>query len=225
MATIESYVQPLNLYRYRPLGTFDQEMDAIEHGYLYCTTSRNLNDPMEGRFASSRKFRSSENYPDDKSAIITQKDQIGICSFSEVYDHEVMWAHYAEQFKGICVAYKFSNLLKHLAGNITFTRMYYSEKTPTVRSGNKQPDELAKMVLSYKNYRWLYEREWRMFAKPGKVPYQDPKCVTHVYLGYRMEDHVRKQITRRLKKLGIETKTTTIKKYVLSFEAATRLKF
>lgn len=119
MAKVETYVQPRRLYRYRSLAQIQQELDAIENAYLYCSPYRNLNDPMEGLFTSSRLFRKSAEYRTLRNAIRDNKAQIGICSFSEVYDHELMWAHYANQFTGICVAYSFSRLLKALDREIS----------------------------------------------------------------------------------------------------------
>ncbi len=156
MASVEYYVQPPQLYRYRSLANFanlEREIDAIREGYLHCATYRNLNDPMEGLFSSSQHLRKSSRYHEIRSAISNTKAEIGICSFTEVYDHELMWAHYADQFKGICVAYNFSRLLKNLGTDVSFVRMYYNEKVPKINYTKKTPSHLAKMILSYKNYR------------------------------------------------------------------------
>jgi Protein of unknown function (DUF2971) len=75
-----------------------------------------------------------------------------MCSFSEVRNHELMWAHYADQFKGICISYSLSKLLKRLARDVSFVRMFYNETMPIVHRSNKEPSQLARMVLSYKNY-------------------------------------------------------------------------
>jgi len=187
-------VQPQRLYRYRSLARFDQELDAIKEGYLYCSPYKNLNDPMEGLFSSSQVLRKSEDYREIRSAIIDNNSQIGMCSFSEVYDHELMWAHYADQFRGICVAYSLSRLLKNLAKEVNFVRMYYNEIVPMVRLNHQSPDHIAKMILSYKNYSWLYEREWRMFAPIGKARYGKKSCVTSLYLGSRVAPENRKKI-------------------------------
>lgn len=220
MATIESYVQPRRLYRYRSLANIDREIDAITAGYLYCSPYMNLNDPMEGLFTSSSLLKKSANYRAVRNAIRDNKAQIGMCSFSEVYNHELMWAHYAQQFTGICIAYSLSRLMKHLATEVGFVRMYYDETVPTVYRTKKDPTELAKMVLSYKNYRWLYEREWRMFAPIGKAYYRDNKCVPCVYLGARINAKNRKQIKAALAGTNIQTRNMTIEEYFISFEEA-----
>ncbi len=103
MATIDSYAQPPRLYRYRALKDFEREIDAIENSYVYCSAFTDLNDPMEGLFSSSRRFREKENYRSIRRSIVDNKSRIGMCSFSEVRNHELMWAHYADQFSGVCV--------------------------------------------------------------------------------------------------------------------------
>jgi hypothetical protein len=79
------------LYRYRSLEKFDQETEAIEQGYLFCSAYDKLNDPMEGRFTSSRRFRANPDHSAIREAIIENKGRVGMCSFSEVHDHELMW--------------------------------------------------------------------------------------------------------------------------------------
>jgi hypothetical protein len=218
MASIESYVQPRRLYRYRSLTDLDREIDAIVNGYLYCSPYMKLNDPMEGLFTSSTLFKKSANYRAIRSAIRDNKAQIGLCSFSEVYDHELMWAHYAHKFTGICIAYSFLRILKHLADDVDFVRMYYDETVPTVHRTNENPTKLAKMVLSYKNYRWLYEREWRMFAPIGKAYYRETKCVPCVYLGSRISARNRKRIENALERVDIPSKAMKIDEYFIDFE-------
>jgi len=176
MATIEQ-VQPQRLYRYRSLDKFERELEAIQQNYLYCAPYTSLNDPMEGVFRASRVFRGSNNYRDARRAIVDNKTEIGMCSFSEVHDHELMWAHYADQYRGICIGYSFAKLLDHLDDDVSFVRMYYNEAVPIVRHSSQEPADAAKMVLSYKNYRWLYEREWRMFSAQGRVEYGTKTCV------------------------------------------------
>ena len=218
MAKVRHYVRPQRLYRYRPLSELDREMDAIRNGYVFCSPYMKLNDPMEGLFSSSQLLRASEDYRATIEEIRDNKARIGMCSFSEVHDHELMWAHYADQFRGICIAYNFSKLLENLGKDVSFVRMYYNEMAPTVRRTDKGPSHSARMILSYKNYRWLYEREWRMFAPLGKAYYRKTACVSRVYLGYRIREDDRGQITNMLNHLRIETHDMTIDKYSICFE-------
>jgi hypothetical protein len=109
-----------------------------------------------------------------------------------------------------------------MAEGVSFVRMFYNETEPNVHRTHEDGDRIAKMILSYKNHRWLYEREWRMFAALGKAYYRDTASVTSVYLGSRITDSDRDKITDRLSRLRIKTHIMTIKKYSISFEAHSR---
>jgi hypothetical protein len=164
-----------------------------------------MNDPMEGEHSLSRMLRDSGEAKTVARKFRKSMAKIGIASFSEIYDHELMWAHYADQFRGICIAYHFLRLRQSLPDGVEFVRMYYNEKNPTVGRTRKTADQIARRVLSYKNHRWLYEREWRMFGPQGKVKYSKATCTPRVYMGYRIDPHERQKIERALRPLKIET--------------------
>jgi hypothetical protein len=171
---------------------------------------------MEGMFRSVPRLTLHNNYGAVIDSIFENKANTGICSFSEVNDNAPMWAHYADDFKGICIAYNLPTLLDAVEQNAAFVRVFYKETVPSV--SQPSPEE-AKMILSYKNYGWRYEREWRMFGSLGKVSYAQSECVTRVYLGSRMTDQNRNLVTTRLRKLKISTQDMTIDKYSIGFEA------
>ncbi|HML08669.1 MAG TPA: DUF2971 domain-containing protein [Xanthobacteraceae bacterium] len=224
-AEIETYVIPRYLYRYRSLKEFDREMQSIETDYLYCANYRAMNDPMEGHYSTSKLLQKSADAGEVRDAIFSEKMAIGICSFSEVFDNELMWAHYANQFRGICVAYDFFNLRKYLPFGITFSRVYYNEEVPKVgHSKRRNSDRIAKMILSYKKHQWPYEREWRMFANIGEVYYQSQKCVARVYIGARIERTRLNQITSRLSALKIPYRIQKLAGYHMSFHRAANAK-
>jgi Protein of unknown function (DUF2971) len=218
VASIETYVVPRYLYRYRPIARFDREMKAIETGYLYCSNYKAMNDPMEDYYSASKLLERSSDIKATRDAIGSGKRAIGICSFSEVFDHELMWAHYADKFQGICVAYDFFSLRRYLPPDVSFSRVYYNEEAPEVGRSRfaRDPNEIAKTILSYKNYRWLYEREWRMFANIGAVEYTNSRCVARVYIGWRVRR--RHEIERRLRLLKIPCKLQKLDGYVMNFE-------
>src|SRR6266478_570375 len=127
-----------------------------------------------------------------------------------------MWAHYADGFKGMCIAYNLSKLLDAVQQDAAFVRVLYRETVPTVSQSSPQE---AKMILSYKNYGWRYEREWRMFGPLGQASYAPSECATRVFLGSRMTNKNRSLVTTRLQRINIDTQDMTIDKYSIGFEA------
>lgn len=221
MARIESYIQPATLYRYRKLsgpGKFEKEIGAIAQASLFCPTFDKLNDPMEGIYTATPAFRESDEHYQLRQEIRDNKLGIGLCSFSEVNDNELMWAHYGDEFRGMCIAYDFSHLLVNLSQNVSFVRMSYSEEEPKASNTRDAVDVLARRSLSSKSYKWLYEREWRMFGEQGLNSYDDPRCVTVVYLGYRVSGRHRDKVRDAMSDLKIPVHKMSLKKYSIAFE-------
>jgi hypothetical protein len=102
--------------------------------------------------------------------------------------------------------------------------MYYNEEVPKIGRPREQPNinEIVKTILSYKNYRWLYEREWRMFADKGKVSYEEPRCVARVYIGSRVHKNHRNKIEGQLRLLRISCQIQKLDGYAMRFERAAR---
>lgn len=221
MAQVRVYSTPRRLCRYRPLGDkLDREISAIVDGYIYCPDFESLNDPMEGKHEHSLALilggRSSERYAEIEEA----KSRLGIASLSEVFDHEPMWAHYAQQFHGMCVIYYVSKLLKGIPDEYDLVRMTYSEKPPILLADRATADDNAKLTLSTKTTRWMSEREWRLISPSvGKVYYHEKSTVFRVLLGSRVDEHSEKSIRRALEPFRIPVLKMNIDRYQISFSS------
>jgi hypothetical protein len=220
MATVETYAQPAKLYRFRPLAgpALDRELKAILGSYVFCPSYEELNDPMEGVHTESAVLREAKSYKVTVAEVSSAKALLGIASFSEALNSEPMWAHYAAEFQGMCVAYNFRKLLDELSDEHAFVRMTYNEKAPVISSERKTADQRARMVLSTKAVRWAPEREWRLL-RPSRGPanYQSKNCVTGIYLGARISDQHRNAVSVVADRLKIPLWSMAIDKYELSF--------
>lgn len=219
MAKVKFYSTPPRLFRYRPLGSkLDREIAAIKGGYIYCPRFSDMNDPMEGMHRESLAYILKGRSKEERQAIATEKAKLGIASLSEVYDHEPMWAHYADQFSGMCIAYTTSKLLKGLANECDFIRMSYSEDPPVILANRASLTDKAKLTLGTKTVRWMSEREWRLITpRNGRAQYEDKRCVFRVYLGSRVEPDAERLIRTELDKLKIPVLKMKIDNYKLGF--------
>src|SRR5262249_19756940 len=133
MAEFALVKQPTRLYRHRPLDTsdlFDREMEAIRKYELYFAQFAKLNDPMEGVSRRSLGFRRKDVDKHTYDKIVKTKETMGICSFSDAFNNELMWAHYSSNYTGICVGYRTDSLLQGLDDNIVLVRMQYADRSP-----------------------------------------------------------------------------------------------
>lgn len=178
-ATIESLSLPPVLYRYRSLGDASdrrgkalvRELDALETGTLWCGSYQNMNDAMEGLFQAGDEVRGNPDWRDARDIIRHDKSHLGVACFSEAADHPLMWAHYGNAFKGICVEYDFERLRQVLPSSSSFAKVSYVDRIPDIGTELRDPRTMAKWILSTKNQHWSYEREWRLFSSDqGAIP-------------------------------------------------------
>lgn len=217
MAEIKNYVIPVNLYRYRPLGDeLNRELETIEQSYIYCPRFDQMNDPMEGAHRMSSIYQKKK--ATDEKIIAEAKNSMGIASLSEVKDHEPMWAHYADQFSGICISYITRKLIRSLAHSFDVVRMSYNEEPPVLLNNNAPIDDRAKLALSSKTVRWMSEREWRIIAPTsGRVNY-DKGCVSRIYLGGRISSKDKAAVIDVAKKMKIRVDEMQLDKYQITFK-------
>jgi len=223
-ATIETYFVPTTLYRYRSLGakSLARELKALKEGHIFCPRFDELNDPMESEHRVSKLLKRSQRYPTIAARLETKVNSIGIASFSESRVLEPMWAYYADNFRGMCVAYSMSRLKNALPDECQLARIGYNETPPLLSVLTRDLDERARAVLCAKTVRWSHEREWRLFAPSrGAVTYSNKECVTAVYLGKRMEPSTRDQLLMVLDACAIEAHLMDIKSYRLKFTKRT----
>jgi Protein of unknown function (DUF2971) len=221
MAEIKIYAKPSNLYRYRKLGDkLDQEVGALLGGYIYCPSIQSMNDPMEGTHRMSQRFLEGPGGSVRQRQVRAALDGAGIASLSEVFDHEPMWAHYADQFKGMCIQYNMNALLRGLDDDVTLTRMIYSEQEPILLSDRATPFDRARQSLSSKTVRWSGEREWRIFRSGiGEARYGEEKPVKKIFLGSRVSEEDERRLVQVGRQLGVQVVKMEIQAYAMKFAA------
>jgi hypothetical protein len=94
----------------------------------------------------------------------------GIVSFGERANCVLMWSHYGDQHKGICIGYSVpsdaaSNLYKVNYGG---TRLVEASAIAAMLAGDDTARrKVDKAVLLKKAIDWRYEREWRLIGERG----------------------------------------------------------
>jgi len=122
------------------------------------------------------------------SEIVSETNrQLRICSFSLNNDSLLLWSHYAQEHKGICIEY---DLLDNDIARTYIQPVIYSSKVPKI--GIFEEYNTMQMIASslIKSKEWEYEQEWRItiFKQSANFPQklQVPKPVA-IYLGTRFE--------------------------------------
>lgn len=219
MANLALPILPLYLYRYRSLGRngsfLNRELDAVKQQYLWCSTFSDLNDPMEGFYSPSALLKAKEDYRDIAQAIYQSKINFGISALSDTYDNELMWTHYADEYKGICVEYYADRMFNQLPLNCTLARVgYVNQPTRISASFDRSFDEAALRILSQKKSSWAYEREWRILGPIGRVNMTGfASVVRAIYMGARIPLAHKQRILKAFAGSDVDVWSMTIDGY------------
>jgi len=143
-------------------------MALLERMEIYFSNPEDLNDPMELRFRLEVNIPSLEHidWNDTSNPMVVEfrrdfesfRNSKGICCFSECPKNTVMWSHYADSHRGICVGFdtqsdpNWNNAVK----------VTYSDDIPVFRLS--PPYRATRDHLRYqqtKSSMWAHEKEWR----------------------------------------------------------------
>lgn len=91
------------VYKYRKFGM--QTIDSLMNSYIYFSKHRQLNDPYDLRVGRLREILSKNISAIDRKV----EDYYSVFCASSVNNNNLMWSHYADSHRGICVKYNFSN--------------------------------------------------------------------------------------------------------------------
>ncbi len=217
---------PKVAYQYRNCNKYLYQ--ALLNEKLNLSSPSTFNDPFD---CPIRKLMDNESIDIDKSLKITCFVSNTLLPFSRVIGHPkinepvnleiiddaqkqknakeeylntLMWAHYADSHKGICIKYRFS---KSIFKNNTVDKfLYFDDVTYSdedFASINKDNYNYKNGVF-LKNKAWEYEKELRLlyYDKNGKGDYVSidaPYCIEAIYFGVKCSKEDKETIYRIMK--------------------------
>ncbi len=92
----------------------------------------------------------------------------------------LMWSHYADEHKGVCLEYETEDMTD------TPYPVSYSGALPSVPAFGATPDDMRAITLTKADH-WSYEREWRCLAHAEGVRQFPQRALVGVILGARIE--------------------------------------
>ncbi|MCF6287859.1 MAG: DUF2971 domain-containing protein [Proteobacteria bacterium] len=136
----------------------------------------------------------------------------GVCCFSKSYSNPLLWSHYGDQHKGICIAYGIERNPIPKLSEVVYGGDR-SIKTSTLINafvGNEEQAkvELDRDVLLRKASGWKYENEWRLIGKKGIQESQ--LLLKEVIFGLRCTNSIVHSVVNALKGRDNKTKFFTM---------------
>lgn len=119
-----------------------------------------------------------------------------VLSFSEDPKHPLMWSHYADAHRGICIGFRRDSLPKTV-------RVRYPQRVPRL-DPSLADEERTRAAFLTKRAAWAYEREWRLIgtneASAGRSYVALPSgAITQVILGDRTSEDDRSWVLEWLR--------------------------
>lgn len=136
--------------------------------------------------------------------------RVGVFCVSTKRDDILMWSHYADSHRGVCLEFDgMARLMAH-AQQVNYSR----KRVPINPYADDNMARMEKAMLT-KSEHWAYEAEWRLFRHiegPGSVKFCPPN-LTGIILGALASqdtlDMVRKWMAQRSSPLAIYRATTS----------------
>jgi len=124
----------------------------------------------------------------------------GVCCFSTTYASPLLWSHYGDQHRGVCIGYGSDRRPKPQPHRIIYGG---SRSVPTslltralVNEDQMAKEELDRNMLLRKARGWGYEKEWRLIGAQGDQ--DSPLLLKEVTFGLRCPMSVVHAVTKAL---------------------------
>lgn len=174
------------LYKYVSL---DRVPDILDNHRLYLSDGKNFNDPFE------------ITVTDKKNHKIRHIEGLHILSLTNSFRNKLIWSHYTDSHKGVCITVKVPNNLvypicystKRIYEDSDIDNIISLSTKITKKSVEKDFSLLSKdkKIAYVKDKKWMYEKEYRVvFDKSDEAGliYHDGKWfisvkITNIYLG------------------------------------------
>lgn len=140
-----------------------------------------------------------------------------VCCLCTSNKNRLMWSHYADSHKGICIEYDFS---KSLGTDCQPMPVYYSNarpKFPWKVAVDHSPEVQQEATIHFmdalltKDEAWSYENEWRLLIKAesgvDNVPAPPIKCI---YLGALCPEEQAEEIIKVAQEICVPVKRMTV---------------
>lgn len=91
--------------------------DALENEYFFFSKAKYLNDPFDTSFNLVSEKIINKLFSDNAKKASESMANYGICCFSESWKNNILWAYYANNYRGFVIGYD-DEILSNMTGNL-----------------------------------------------------------------------------------------------------------
>ena len=187
-----------------------REAEKLLRTIEYLATDPEFEDPAPGpQTRLLRQYIESE--------LLRQYDK-GVLSLASRHECPLMWSHYGDQHRGVCIGYSVPAGAAKDVHQVTYggSRLISASRVKAMLEGDAQAHaEVDAGVLLRKAVDWQYENEWRVLGPRG--PADSPLELEEVIFGARCLPAVRHTVLRALQGRERQVKFFQIREVAGSF--------
>jgi hypothetical protein len=208
---------PKRLYKFRPLSTPAQQgflRTVIVTSELFFANSNHFLDPFEFRYANPTNVATPAGTV-ERDNVLESASDVGILSFSATREHLLMWSHYADWHRGICLGF-----------DVDVSCAFFQRARPVLYGNAYSSSTESLGHLLAKSTQWSHEAEWRIFEPHagGQLRPFPAETLAEIILGCRIEPTheqlVREWIAERTPPVRLFRAVPSAAQFSLRFEAA-----
>jgi hypothetical protein len=165
----------MHLYHFLPA---DHALDDLVQGRLKIAEIRNLNDPFE-------LWASGQRDPKVRAPLrkwkLEMSKRFGMLCFSSDKSNPLLWSHYADRHKGICLGFRVRDAL---VAPIKYVEARTELRPPLT-------ENCVRELLFTKYSGWEYEKEWRSWCRLEET---DPRASDYYFKPFDDDLQIREVI-------------------------------
>ena len=237
----------LEVFKYSPINK--NLIDSLVKGYIYCADVKKLNDPLDCRVDLAAAIRRAISKSEGKAkenlqrllassefleSTVKKVSEVGVCSFSLKLLKPMMWSHYADEHKGICLLYRFPESFINYDQNkiIGTSTLIYGDNvfTDSLLEAAEGLSEIEAWeifqaivvpILTAKGQDWSVEDESRIIREYSGPLEIDRKYLTQICFGFATPERDKELIRNILERCAYDVTFCEIRRSNadFSFEA------
>lgn len=152
---IKCDIENNSLYNYTSINI--NTIKSILNEQLWLSHTNSFNDPVDPSIKQFKKYKEDYNY---------LLDSIKVGCLTTKKDNTLMWSHYADKHRGICIEYDIGKIYEK--DNLIINKVNYNMPIITNKSiaDNEilEIDNINRLIelFSLKSNEWKYEKEYRI---------------------------------------------------------------
>lgn len=203
-----------SLFKYSPIGK--NQLSALSQKKMWYSKPAAFNDPFDTRFSvKGEKYvyiqetdtqKLQYAFDEDMSSATVKKkvsidgyldtfrkgiEELGILSLANSNENLLMWSHYAEDHKGMCLEFQ-RRPDSALGDSESCNPVNYIDNHPTLKTKSlvDKIDALAskRRILYSKSKHWMYEQEWRHIVEDGNKLHTWPAPLKAIFFGCKVDE-------------------------------------